>query len=260
MEQLATYFLWFMLYSVLGWVWETILCSLTEGHFVYRGFLNGPYCPIYGCGALIDIVFLHWIVNPFALFIFGALLASALEYITSYLMETYFHARWWDYSDKRFNLNGRICLEGAVLFGLFTVLLLKVIQPSVEYAVNQLAPAASLSLASILAVGFAYDVTYTLIKVHKLGAKLIQLRGELKTQLDTKLEQVRIDLNAQQQRIRLELNAQEQRMVSAFPNIKITLPSLTHKGKERHSLFKLWRPQRLLLSDLIEKQRARFRH
>ena len=110
MEQLATYFLWFMLYSVLGWVWETILCSLTEGHFVYRGFLNGPYCPIYGCGALIDIVFLHWIVNPFALFILGALLASTLEYITSYLMETYFHARWWDYSDKRFNLNGGLVL------------------------------------------------------------------------------------------------------------------------------------------------------
>lgn len=271
MELLVTYFLWFMFYSFLGWVWETILCSLTEGHFVYRGFLNGPYCPIYGFGALFDIAILHWISNPLILFLSGALLASVLEYVTSYLMEYYFHARWWDYSEKRFNLNGRICLEGALVFGLFAVVLLKGIQPRVALAIDQLVPAVSYAMASILAVGFVYDVTYTLIKVHKLGAKLAELHVELKTQLDSKLQQVRLeldarqqqlrlDLDARQQQLRLDLNAQEQRMLAAFPHIKTTLPSLKLNGKERHSFFKLWRPQRILLSELIEKQRTRFKH
>ena len=260
MELLVTYFLWFMFYSFLGWVWETILCSLTEGHFVYRGFLNGPYCPIYGFGALIDIALLHWFDNPFLLFLMGALLASVLEYLTSYVMEYYFHARWWDYSEKRFNLNGRICLEGALVFGLFAVILLKGIQPRLAFAVGQLTPVLSVAVAFILAAGILYDTTYTLIRVHKLGAKLAELHVELKAQLDSKLQQVRLDLDARQQQLRLDLNAQEQRMLAAFPHIKTTLPSLKLNGKERHSLFKLWRPQRVLLSDLIEKQRARFKH
>ena len=79
-----TWFIWIMLYSVIGWIYETILCSVTQKRFVNRGFLNGPYCPIYGCGAALDIFFLSGIRNPLLLILAGAALASSLEYLTSW--------------------------------------------------------------------------------------------------------------------------------------------------------------------------------
>ena len=95
-------FLWLIIYSVIGWIYESTLCSITERRFVNRGFLNGPYCPIYGFGAILDILILGWIKNPILLFVLSAILTCTLEYITSYLMEKLFHARWWDYSKRKF--------------------------------------------------------------------------------------------------------------------------------------------------------------
>ncbi|HHY52695.1 MAG TPA: putative ABC transporter permease, partial [Clostridiales bacterium] len=108
MRMVETYFLWFVFYSILGWVYETILCSTLEKRFINRGFLNGPYCPIYGFGALIVIVTLRSVENVVLLFLMAAVLTSTLEYITSWGMEKLFHARWWDYSHKKWNINGRV--------------------------------------------------------------------------------------------------------------------------------------------------------
>ena len=110
--------LYFFMYSFCGWLMETALCSFQEKRFVNRGFLNGPFCPIYGCGIVLILIFLLpvrdgidklWVAVP-VIFAAGAFLASVVEYFTSWLMEKLFHARWWDYSHFRFNLNGRICL------------------------------------------------------------------------------------------------------------------------------------------------------
>lgn len=93
------WFLLFLVYSVLGWVWESVFCSLwTTGHFVNRGFLNGPYCPIYGYGALLDLILLGRVDDPLLLFFISGTLCCLLEYFTSVAMEKLFHARWWDYS------------------------------------------------------------------------------------------------------------------------------------------------------------------
>lgn len=254
MEQLASYFLWFLFYSVLGWVWETSLYSVTQRHFVNRGFLNGPYCPIYGVGAVVDVMALGWISNPIALFLTGAILASIIEYTTSYAMEYYFHARWWDYSEKPFNLNGRICLEGAVVFGLFGLVLLKVVQPRVAAVTADIASNVLVSVAAILAIVFFYDVVYTVAKIYKLRSKLEAMRELMKGRVDAEIERMRLDFDMRGERLRIELNAQEQRMLKAFPAFKATLPSLTIKGKERQSLLKLWRPQRISINELLEKQ------
>lgn len=112
-DTLCRVIFYFMIYSVVGWIYETTLCSITDRHFVNRGFLNGPYCPIYGSGALLDVLILGRIENPFLLFILGVLVTCSLEYLTSYVMEKLFKARWWDYSDKKFNIGGRVCLLGA---------------------------------------------------------------------------------------------------------------------------------------------------
>ena len=105
------YFLLFIIYSFLGWCIESIYCMIEQRKVVSRGFLIGPYCPIYGWGALIMIFTLQRYLNdPIVLFVMGALVASVIEYITSLVMEKIFHARWWDYSHMKFNVNGRICL------------------------------------------------------------------------------------------------------------------------------------------------------
>lgn len=90
-----------MFYSIVGWVYESLICSVGARHFVNRGFLNGPYCPIYGFGAVFDLILLGKIENPFLLFLLGAIVTCTLEYLTSYGMEKIFHARWWDYSKGR---------------------------------------------------------------------------------------------------------------------------------------------------------------
>ena len=85
------YFLYFILYSVIGWIYETALCSVKEKRFVNRGFLNGPYCPIYGTGAVLFILLLGREQSPLLIFVFGAIIASAVEYATSFFMEKIFN-------------------------------------------------------------------------------------------------------------------------------------------------------------------------
>ena len=114
MDNIKDIFLWFLLYSCIGWIYETILCSVKERRFINRGFLNGPYCPIYGVGAVVNLLALGRFTNPAMLFFAGAIMDCTLEYITSWGMEKLFHARWWDYSKKFLNINGRVCLLGAV--------------------------------------------------------------------------------------------------------------------------------------------------
>ena len=89
-------FLWFLFYSFAGWVYESILVSVSERRLVNRGFLNGPVCPIYGCGAVLAIVLLHDLHNPFAVFLISSIGACMLEYVTSWGMEKLFRARWWE--------------------------------------------------------------------------------------------------------------------------------------------------------------------
>lgn len=131
-DTICRYFFWFELYSIAGWIIETLLYVVKGKKFVKRGFLFGPLCPIYGTGAVIlTALFYGKITNIFLIFILGLLLCGALEYITHFLMEKLFHAMWWDYSSRRFNINGRVYLNGLLGFGAGSVLIIKVLQPFV---------------------------------------------------------------------------------------------------------------------------------
>ena len=117
------YFLLFMSYSILGWILEVLGKFITKGKFVNRGFLIGPYCPIYGTGGLLmNILLKKYINDKLVLFIMAIIICSILEYVTSYIMEKLFHIRWWDYSNYKFNINGRICLETMIPFGILSIL------------------------------------------------------------------------------------------------------------------------------------------
>ena len=132
MFSLSTYFVWFILFSFLGWVWETIFCSLTKHHFQNRGFLFGPICPIYGASALLFIAVMSVIPEDlpnWALFLIFAAGSAIVEFVTSWYMEKRFHARWWDYSKVPLNIQGRICLPATIGFGAAGLLGIKYLLP-----------------------------------------------------------------------------------------------------------------------------------
>ena len=132
-EIIVNCFLWFIFYSVIGWITETLIFAIRDKKSVKRGFLFGPLCPIYGTGAVVCYLLLYGrVTNFFALFGIGLLLCDTIEYITSFVMEKAFHAKWWDYSNQKFNIKGRICLVSSLLFGGGVALLIKFIQPAVE--------------------------------------------------------------------------------------------------------------------------------
>jgi len=113
----------FFVFSIIGWIFEGLLSIIRDHEIVNRGFLNGPYCPIYGTGATLFILLMHWTERPLELFFLGGIFACLLEYFTSWLMEKLFKGRWWDYSHWPFNINGRVCLYGFLTFGLFASLM-----------------------------------------------------------------------------------------------------------------------------------------
>ncbi len=154
--------LYFFIYSFFGWLCECLYCGIPARRFINRGFLEGPYCPIYGFGALIVL----YILQPFAdrivlLFLAGLVLTSVLEYITSYLMEKLFHSKWWDYSSRRLNINGRVCLRNSLMFGVLGVIVVRVIHPMVQMFLQQIPFAAQTITAIVLTGLFLWDNIHT---------------------------------------------------------------------------------------------------
>lgn len=173
-------FLWLMAYSFLGWVYESILCSITERRWVNRGFLNGPLCPIYGFGAVLDIlVFGGREIGIFELFLAAAVLTTTLEYVTSWAMEKLFHARWWDYSQYRFQINGRVCLAGFLAFGAFSVVLLNWLHPFVDGLIGRLSDGWMIALAALLFVLLILDICATVWNMLKLNHKLEEIQSAI---------------------------------------------------------------------------------
>ena len=122
-------FIAFWFFSILGWILEVIVCSITDKRLVNRGFLIGPYCPIYGFGSLIMLLISPYKDHLFTCFILALTLCSFLEYFASFIMEKLFKIRWWDYSNDAFNINGRICLRNAIAFGALGVIFTRFLNP-----------------------------------------------------------------------------------------------------------------------------------
>lgn len=159
LENLETYFLLFFIYSVLGWLAEIIFVHLHDHQpFKNRGFLYGPYCPIYGFGALLMTLYLpKYTDDPITIFLLAVFISGLLEYITSYLMEKLFHARWWDYSKKPFNIEGRVCFENLIYFGLAALFSLYILNPLIFRLIDALGsfkPFLAFPLATIIFTDF----------------------------------------------------------------------------------------------------------
>lgn len=187
---------WLYIYSFLGWVWETSYVSFKAGKYVNRGFVNGPFCTIYGFGA----VFIYMILNPvsgnlLALFLGGMVVATTLEYITAVLMEGIFHTTWWDYSDKKFNFQGRICLGASLGWGAFSVIFFRILHPAVKDFVSLYSKLAGEITICIITVVYAADFCYSAAsafhlheKISALEGGIEALQGELSVRLNRRMD------------------------------------------------------------------------
>lgn len=153
----------FAFYSFLGWCIEVLYYFKNEHRFVNRGFLFGPFCPIYGCGVLSLVLFLdNYRNNLLLLFILACILTTVLEYYTGYLLEKIFKTKWWDYSQDPFNLHGRVCLHYSLLWGVGEIFILKILHPMVVNSINNIPQVAGDLLLSIFVIYFLIDFCFTI--------------------------------------------------------------------------------------------------
>ena len=121
----------FLIYSCLGWCVEVVYAAATTGQLVNRGFLNGPVCPIYGFGMILVLFCLTPLEDDLLLlYLGGVILPSALELVGGWALYKLYRTRWWDYTDKPFNIGGYVCLEFSLMWGLGAMVMVKVIHPT----------------------------------------------------------------------------------------------------------------------------------
>ncbi|MGN1387711.1 MAG: hypothetical protein ACI4XS_14015 [Bacillus sp. (in: firmicutes)] len=222
---METIFAYFVVYSFLGWVCECVYCAVLDRHFVNRGFLNGPFCPIYGCGALAVLILFAPFSNHLAfIFLSGAIAASIIEYITSYLLEKLLNLKLWDYSHNKLNINGRVCLRNSTLFGILSVLLVAFIHPRISHLLAEI----PVKWLHNLAIGFfIYFIIDTLASVHvfiKLKTKFEQvyaLLEEKRALLESYKENLQLEWDQKRAERSEELNAR-------IDQIKAELSKLHH--------------------------------
>lgn len=169
METITNYLLLFIIYTIIGYFCEVITCTITDKKLsFFRGFLIGPWIPIYGYGAILMVILLSGIKNYVLLFLVSMLLCSILEYLTSYVMEKIYKMRWWDYSQNKFNLNGRICLLNAILFGIGGVIVCAFANPIISKYINMIPFNIRLIITSLLVILFIIDTIVSNRIVNKL--------------------------------------------------------------------------------------------
>ena len=189
-NNLCFYFVLFLIYSFIGWLMEISFTLYKDKTLVNRGFLMGPYCPIYGCGCILIILLLKRYLNDFiALFIMSMVICSILEYLTSYIMEKLFKARWWDYSQRKFNINGRVCLETLIPFGIAGTFILYVANPFIMKYINMMP---ELGLHIFTVVFLLIYITDTIVSF-KIILNLKEMTKEFKdntVEISTKVKKI----------------------------------------------------------------------
>lgn len=180
-------FLYFVIYAFLGWILETVYCSVRERRFVARGFLYGPVCPIYGVGVLMMLCwFAPFTGQPLLFYVIATVCMSAWEYLVAWILETTTHIKYWDYSDRKFNLHGRICLSISLTWGVLAYLVIFWIHPVVAGLVDRLSVFTIYVADVVLLVLLVADAAATIRELALLTAmlrKLTQMGEELQVQL-----------------------------------------------------------------------------
>lgn len=225
-------FLLFIIYSFVGYIVEIINCSFNSKKLVLnRGFFLGPYLPIYGVSCILMGSFIiRYKSDLLTVFVMSAFVCTTVEYITSYVLEKIFKARWWDYSDRKFNLEGRVCLGNAFLFGVGGVIFTYVLNPFVVSMLDKLPILALRIIAIVLMVIFLVDVIITITTLYQVKVSTIKFKSRDVTAELTKL--IREELTKKRD---IKTNFFVRHMLNAFPWIKSNDYNSTLSKLKRYS-------------------------
>ena len=208
-----TYFILFLIYSFLGWTIEVIVTFYKDKKFVNRGFLLGPYCPIYGFSSIVMILYLNRYCDSFiTVFLLAVVVCSIIEYLVSYLMEKLFNARWWDYSNRKFNINGRVCLENSIWFGLLGTLLIYVVNPFLYNLISKMSDNVLLIVGSFLLIIFVIDLIISLNVTFKIKSNITKLiKKDSTEEFNHKIKEL------------IDSRLLNRRLFKAFPKLKFNI-------------------------------------
>lgn len=219
---------YFVVYSVAGFIIETIFGLLTKGVLESRkSFLYGPFCSIYGLGAVLMILPLQkYKKNNYTLFFAGFFIGSIIEYMVSLVRELIFHIKWWDYSDQMFNINGRICVLFSLFWGLLAIYLMSDINPRIDKFIDFVKskiPANYMKTVIIFSILFlSFDLGITVYALQMFSVRIIHennLNVSNKQLVDTLYEKIYV--NDQKQKDFIYKFFDNEKMIKTFPNIKI---------------------------------------
>ena len=254
------YIFYFFFYSFIGWFFESCYCSIRPKKWVNRGFLRGPICPIYGTGGLVMMICLlplrhiteNLYLNELLIFIAGAILCDIVEFMTSYIMEKLFNARWWDYSNKKFNIQGRICLTHTFYWGTCSCLFVFILEPIMNlYLVGQVSESSRNILTYIFLTVFAFDLLDTVIHalgIRNISSKFMKLSEEISEFAIQVYTTVGGKSENESEAMKKELNEKFDELRSKYDKFKNEIKDVKSKSKKR--LFKAFP----LLTDGMAKQ------
>ena len=207
------FFLLFIIYSFMGWLMEVIVVSIAKHKLSSRGFLIGPVCPIYGVSVVaMTLLLTRYGDDYFTLFCMSFLICTVIEYSTSIIMEKLFKTRWWDYTQKRFNLNGRVCLQNSILFGILGVLVIKFLNPFIMSFIDKLPNVIFNSLSITILIILLVDISLSFNVMCKIRGVVSNVRKDCTDEIT---KNVREFIQSR--------SPIYKRILKAFPNLKSTI-------------------------------------
>lgn len=211
-------FLTFVIYSFFGYLLEVGICSYCQKKLVNRGFLFGPLCPIYGVGAIVIVWLLEKYYNdPIVVMILGIMITSVVEYYTGYILEKLFHNKWWDYSDHKYHLNGYICLENSIGFGIGSLFIIYIAEPIIKWFLALFSNKVIIIIGVIILVILIIDMICSFAIAYNLRSRLI-IAEDLKQE---KLLMIPVLLEKKYHERVSKLKWRTNRLVKAFPDLTL---------------------------------------
>ncbi len=224
-------YLIFLIYSIGGYLLEVAAYFISTKRIVNRGFLCGPVIPIYGIGALfILFTLMRYYDDPVVVFVFGVIITSALEYFVSFILEKLFHNKWWDYSTKKYNINGRVCLRNSIFFGVLSLVIIYFITPILLQFLGLFKFKTLVIFSIVTAILFILDLIYSIIIAYNLRNRIIIVE-ELKNE---KIALIPVILEKKLKQSISRFKAFPSRLLKAYPYVEM----------EYHNYFEMMRKYR----------------
>ncbi|MBM6686496.1 hypothetical protein H9X90_14025 [Faecalicatena contorta] len=243
--QIYRLLLYFFLYSFLGWCTEVAYATVKERRFVNRGFLGGPWCPIYGVGVSAVVTLLDGFQDSLLLlYLSSFVLVTLIEGMTGFIMDKIFHHKWWDYTGLPFNIGGYVCLPFSIAWGAACLVIVKGVHPLVERLVGLLPEAAGLALICVLTAGLAADLAVTTAGILKMNRRLDMLERigaelrEISDRMGANIHENVMDAMERAEVLENMAQARKERLDAISGEAKERLDLLSEETRERYDMLR----------------------